>query len=120
MNTARAFGPAVVSGFTEAQWVWWLGPTIGSLLASALYTFFKATKYWRLNPDQVRLAFVSRWAAAVLSLPTWLQDTADHTESPDLFTSRSSPNVSATTGKQQPVSAGTTKVRSAVAADASV
>jgi len=52
MNTARAFGPAVVSGFNTEHWIYWLGPTLGSLLASALYIFLKYIKYWKLNPGQ--------------------------------------------------------------------
>ncbi|CCO35011.1 Aquaporin AltName: Full=BfWC1 [Rhizoctonia solani AG-1 IB] len=49
MNTARAFGPAVVSGFDIQYWV---GPLIGSLMATLLYSFLKHIKYWKLNPDQ--------------------------------------------------------------------
>jgi len=52
MNTARAFGPAVVSGFDSSHWVYWLGPFIGSLIASALYGILKRIRYWHLNPDQ--------------------------------------------------------------------
>ncbi|KAI0299870.1 aquaporin-like protein [Russula brevipes] len=36
MNTARAFGPAAVSGFPYGtQWIYWLGPFLGALLATA-------------------------------------------------------------------------------------
>ncbi|CEL63037.1 Aquaporin-1 OS=Saccharomyces cerevisiae (strain Lalvin EC1118 / Prise de mousse) GN=AQY1 PE=2 SV=1 [Rhizoctonia solani AG-1 IB] len=52
MNTARAFGPAVVSGFDSEHWVYWVGPLIGSLMATLLYSFLKHIKYWKLNPDQ--------------------------------------------------------------------
>ncbi|QRV76085.1 aquaporin, Major intrinsic protein family [Ceratobasidium sp. AG-Ba] len=52
MNTARAFGPAVVSGFDKTHWVYWVGPFIGSLIATLFYAFLKHIKYWRLNPDQ--------------------------------------------------------------------
>ncbi|KAG8697295.1 Aquaporin-4 [Ceratobasidium sp. 394] len=52
MNTARAFGPAVVSGFNKQHWVYWVGPFIGSLIATLLYSVLKHIKYWRLNPDQ--------------------------------------------------------------------
>ncbi|KAF8605051.1 putative aquaporin 1 [Ceratobasidium sp. AG-I] len=52
MNTARAFGPAVVTGFDRQHWVYWVGPFIGSLMATLFYSFLKHIKYWRLNPDQ--------------------------------------------------------------------
>ncbi|KAG8768780.1 Aquaporin-4 [Ceratobasidium sp. 428] len=52
MNTARAFGPAVVSGFNPGHWVYWVGPFIGSLIATLFYGFLKHIKYWRLNPGQ--------------------------------------------------------------------
>ncbi|CAE6506685.1 unnamed protein product [Rhizoctonia solani] len=61
MNTARAFGPSVVSKFDKYHWVYWLGPFIGSLMGTLFYSFLKHIKYWKLNPDQ---------------------DTADHKMSP--------------------------------------
>ncbi|KAI0784547.1 aquaporin-like protein [Abortiporus biennis] len=63
MNTARAFGPAAVTGFPYgSQWVYWVGPFIGSLLAAGFYTVLKHFHSWELNPDQ---------------------DAVDHRESPD-------------------------------------
>ncbi|KIK94481.1 hypothetical protein PAXRUDRAFT_827948 [Paxillus rubicundulus Ve08.2h10] len=56
MNTARAFGPAVVTGFAFAgksrHWVYWVGPFLGSLLGSAFYALLKALNYRELNPAQ--------------------------------------------------------------------
>ncbi|PLW21758.1 hypothetical protein PCANC_02933 [Puccinia coronata f. sp. avenae] len=52
MNTARSFGPAVVSGFSSEHWIYWIGPTLGSLLAVAIYTFMKLFKYWKLSEGQ--------------------------------------------------------------------
>ena len=37
MNPARWFGPALVAGAWENWWVWIVGPTAGSVLASVLY-----------------------------------------------------------------------------------
>ncbi|PLW32543.1 hypothetical protein PCANC_03290 [Puccinia coronata f. sp. avenae] len=52
MNTARAFGPAVFTGFQTDHWVYWVGPTIGSLLAVSIYLTLKWHKYWLLNEGQ--------------------------------------------------------------------
>jgi len=53
MNTARAFGPAVVTGFPyRNHWVYWVGPFLGSLFGTMFYTILKHWGYWRLNPDQ--------------------------------------------------------------------
>ncbi|KAF8602330.1 putative aquaporin 1 [Ceratobasidium sp. AG-I] len=52
MNTARAFGPAVVTGFDEEHWVYWVGPFVGSLMATAFYSVLKHIRYWQLNPEQ--------------------------------------------------------------------
>jgi len=53
MNSARSFGPAIVSGFPfRRHWVYWVGPALGSFLAAGLYGVFKYFRYWRLNPDQ--------------------------------------------------------------------
>jgi len=51
VNTARAFGSAVATRtFDGAHWIYWVGPSLGSLLAAALYTVMKAVHYWELNP----------------------------------------------------------------------
>lgn len=42
MNPARSFGPAFVTGFWTDQWIFWIGPFVGSAVASSLYvTVFK-------------------------------------------------------------------------------
>ncbi|WP_166157611.1 aquaporin [Neochlamydia sp. AcF84] len=38
MNPARAFGPALISGEWAYQYVYWIGPIIGGLLAGILYS----------------------------------------------------------------------------------
>ncbi|KAH9943686.1 aquaporin-like protein [Amylocystis lapponica] len=70
MNTARSFGPAVVTGFPYgSQWVYWVGPCLGSFLGAGFYALLKqyapgiwllrcahllpfSFQYWRLNPGQ--------------------------------------------------------------------
>ncbi len=39
MNPARALGTAVPSGFFEGHFVDWIGPIIGSILASLVYSY---------------------------------------------------------------------------------
>jgi aquaporin NIP len=37
MNPARSFGPALLSGAWDAQWVYGVGPFVGALVGAALY-----------------------------------------------------------------------------------
>ncbi|POW14485.1 hypothetical protein PSTT_02981 [Puccinia striiformis] len=52
MNTARSFGPAVVSGFPSEHWIYWVGPTLGSLFAVGIYAFMKLFRYWKFSEAQ--------------------------------------------------------------------
>ncbi|KAI1079624.1 aquaporin-like protein [Whalleya microplaca] len=54
VNPARSFGPAVIVGeFYGYHWIYWVGPVLGSLLASGFY-FIKALEYESVNPEQDR------------------------------------------------------------------
>jgi glycerol uptake facilitator-like aquaporin len=39
MNPARSFGPAVASGFFEAQVIFWTAPIAGAIVAALLYEY---------------------------------------------------------------------------------
>jgi MIP family channel proteins len=36
-NPARAFGPALLAGYWQDQWVYWVGPLLGGAVAALLY-----------------------------------------------------------------------------------
>ncbi|KAJ8920892.1 hypothetical protein NQ315_015685, partial [Exocentrus adspersus] len=46
MNPVRSFGPAVWSSDYSSQWVYWVGPTIGSLIATYTYKY----TFLKMNP----------------------------------------------------------------------
>ena len=53
LNPARSFGPCVVvHTFEDYHWVYWIGPLLGSLLASGFYKFIKMLEYETANPGQ--------------------------------------------------------------------
>ncbi|XP_015274221.1 PREDICTED: aquaporin-2-like [Gekko japonicus] len=39
MNPARSFAPAVIVGDFDSQWVFWLGPMVGAVVASLIYNY---------------------------------------------------------------------------------
>lgn len=46
MNPARSLGPSVVSGrFPGYHWIYYVGPFIGSLIATLFYALLKAFDY---------------------------------------------------------------------------
>jgi len=54
LNPARTFGPAVVSGFWENQWVGWVGPTTGAVLGGLVYHYllFPGVKISYVDEDE--------------------------------------------------------------------
>ncbi|XP_053173086.1 aquaporin-4 [Scomber japonicus] len=42
MNPARSLGPAIIVGFWENHWVYWMGPLLGAILAGLSHEFFFA------------------------------------------------------------------------------
>ncbi|KIW01655.1 uncharacterized protein PV09_06840 [Verruconis gallopava] len=52
VNPARSLGPEVVSGFQSYDWIFYVGPFLGSLLAVGLYKLLKLMVYETANPGQ--------------------------------------------------------------------
>lgn len=53
MNPARTLGPALVNlNFVSEMWIFFVGPTLGALLAAGLYHLLKAMGYESANPGQ--------------------------------------------------------------------
>ncbi|KAL1887838.1 Aquaporin-1 [Sporothrix stenoceras] len=61
VNPARSFGPCVATrSFTGYQWIYWVGPILGSLLATAFYKLIKFLEYETCNPGQDGCGFDDR------------------------------------------------------------
>jgi len=55
LNPARSFGPAVAGrNFPQEHWIYWVGPTLGTLVAVGFYVFVKKLDYEGVNPGQDR------------------------------------------------------------------
>ncbi|EME45449.1 hypothetical protein DOTSEDRAFT_170860 [Dothistroma septosporum NZE10] len=53
LNPARSFGPCVISGvWDQEHWIYWVGPTLGAILAWGFYRFIKMLEYEMANPGQ--------------------------------------------------------------------
>jgi len=44
MNPARTFGPAVVSGFWELHWLYWIAPIVGGIIAGVIMNYVFVNK----------------------------------------------------------------------------
>ncbi|KAH0557004.1 hypothetical protein GP486_005208 [Trichoglossum hirsutum] len=53
INPARVFGPNVVGAtFPHYHWIYWVGPFLGSLVASGVYVILRHTSGWEVNKVQ--------------------------------------------------------------------
>ena len=52
LNPARSLGPAVANVAFDQQWVYWVGPPLGAILAVGFYSFVKMMRYEEANPGQ--------------------------------------------------------------------
>lgn len=53
MNPARSLGPDVINRtFPGYHWIYWVGPLLGSLLASAFYHLLCFVRWENINPGQ--------------------------------------------------------------------
>lgn len=53
LNPARSFGPCVANkSFPPEHWIYWVGPFLGSLLASGFFWLIKSGEYETANPGQ--------------------------------------------------------------------
>lgn len=52
LNPARTFGPAVITGdFGDANWIYYIGPVLGALLAAGYLFLFKKLHYRKTRPE---------------------------------------------------------------------
>ncbi|WVO16950.1 hypothetical protein L204_104636 [Cryptococcus depauperatus] len=55
LNPARSFGPAVVThNFPSYHWIYWVGPCLGSILATGFYNLLKWLEYETVLEPEVR------------------------------------------------------------------
>lgn len=52
LNPARVFAPAAWNGFWANHWVYWIGPLLGSIIASSIYRCAFSSKRNRDDPMQ--------------------------------------------------------------------
>lgn len=53
LNPARSLGPDVINrDFPGYHWIYWVGPLLGSCVASGFYNFLLFVRWENINPDQ--------------------------------------------------------------------
>lgn len=53
LNPARSLGPDVINrSFPGYHWIYWVGPLLGSLLASGFYHLLRFVQWEKINPGQ--------------------------------------------------------------------
>lgn len=53
LNPARSLGPDVINRhFPDYHWIYWVGPLLGSLLASGFYKVLCLVRWENINPGQ--------------------------------------------------------------------
>ncbi|KAE8342026.1 hypothetical protein BDV24DRAFT_131204 [Aspergillus arachidicola] len=79
LNPARALGPDVINrSFPGYHWIYWVGPLLGSLLASGFYGFLSIFHYETVNPGQD----FNQWEAAAGPGP-WHEVVNEHSGAPN-------------------------------------
>lgn len=79
LNPARSFAPAVVTYFHGTQWVYWVGPICGAVLAVIIFKIIKVLEYETANPDPETAA-----PTGPVSTVDDLNRPASHSEEKDL------------------------------------
>ncbi|KAK0756194.1 hypothetical protein N5P37_011284, partial [Trichoderma harzianum] len=55
LNPVRSFGCAVATpGFPGYEWIYWLGPLLGAVVAAGFYRFVKWSHYEDANPNEMQ------------------------------------------------------------------
>ncbi|KAJ5469317.1 Aquaporin-1 [Penicillium diatomitis] len=74
LNPARSLGPDVINrSFPGYHWIYWVGPLLGSLLASAFFALLRMVRFEKINPGQD----ANEWEAsaeAAAKIQSWTSD----------------------------------------------